>query len=88
MHINHKILGLEISHNDPLSGEILQNEDHGRNVKLCVLGAEQSNFSDGVIELLSLNKFDKGVEVVLIFEAFVVFHDEWMIQASQEIFLL
>jgi hypothetical protein len=71
-----------------LGGQILEDHDHGSDVELGILGAQKSDFSDGKVEFLTLDELDKRVEIVLIFEALVVLHDEGVVETSQQILFL
>lgn len=83
LHVHHEVFWLEVSHDDALGGQVLEDEDHRCHVELGVFCAEEPDLPYGVVELLSLDELDKGVEVVLVFEALVVLHDEWVIKTSE-----
>ena len=88
LHVHHEILRLEIPHYHSLRGQVLKDQDHRSYVKLSVFSAKEADLTNGIVKFLSMNKFNEGVEIVLILETFVVLHDEGMIQTSQKIFLL
>lgn len=54
---DHKVLRFEIAINNSLTEEILEDKNHDRNIKLCVLCRQNTNLSDCWIEFLSLDKF-------------------------------
>lgn len=68
--------------------KILQHEHHGTDVELTVSATEQSNVSNNVVQLHSLNVLEDVDEASQFFKCSVVLADEWVVQQRQDLQLV
>lgn len=86
--VDHEVLRLHVTEDCGLVVEVLEDEDHGGNVELGVVGVEETDITDDVEQLHTLDVLDEEVDVVGVLEGTGVVDDEGEVDEFEDSLLL
>ena len=86
--VDHEILWFDVTADDLVVVEVLQNEDDARAVELAVLSGEQTDRAHDLVKVLPAHVLLQVKETVLRLERFAQLKHEWKRNRRQDLLLL
>ena len=83
--VNNKVIRLQISKDNFLSEQIIQQANHGGNIELSIVGAEEPDITNNIIKALPGDVVEENQQVVVHVDCVVELGEEGMAERADNL---